>query len=108
MTRIASRLAVRVEDGDTIDNKRLGQRFKYTGRRDSDFTKWDHKARIFVSARFGSDILAAIIWQKISGNPFKGSSQHGRTVSYEDIFGANADGLQRIPNLERKHDDLYA
>ena len=103
MTRIASRLAVRVEDGDTIDNKGLRQRFKYTGRRDSDFTKWDDKARIFFSARFGSDILAAMGLAKNLRKLVMGSSQHGRTVSYEDVFGANADGLQRIPNF-----DLYA
>ena len=100
MTRIASRLAVRVEDGDTIDNKRLGQRFKYTGRRDSDFTKWDHKARIFVSARFGSDILAAMGLANNLRKLVMRSSEGGRTVSYEDVFGANADGLQRILDLE--------
>ena len=99
MTRIASRLAVRVEDGDTIDNKGLGQRFKYTGRRDSDFTKWDDKARI----RFGSDILAAMGLANNIRKLVMRSSEGGRTVSYEDVFGANADGLQRIPNF-----DLYA
>ena len=100
MTRIASRLAVRVEDGDTIDNKGLGQRFKYTGRRDSDFTKWDHKARIFVSARFRSDILAAMGLANNIRKLVMRSSQRGRTVSYEDVFGANADGLQRSLDLE--------
>ena len=99
MTRIASRLPVRVEDGDTIDNKGLGQRFKYTGRRDSDFTKWDDKARI----RFGSDILAAMGLANNIRKLVMRSSEGGRTVSYEDVFGANADGLQRIPNF-----DLYA
>ena len=99
MTRIASRLAVRVEDGHTIDNKGLGQRFKYTGRRDSDFTKWDDKARI----RFGSDILAAMGLANNLRKLVMRLSEGGRTVSYEDVFGANADGLQRIPNF-----DLYA
>ena len=108
MTRIASRLAVRVEDGGTIDNKGLRRRFKSTGRKDSDFTKWERKARIFVSASFGSNILAAMGWAKNLRKPVKGSSQGGRTVSYEDVFGANADGLQRILDLEWKLHNVYA
>ena len=41
MARIAAKVAAR-DDGDTIDNKALGQPFKYTGKKDTDFAEWDH------------------------------------------------------------------
>ena len=109
MTRIASRLAVRVEDGDTIDNKGLRQRYKYTGRRDRDFTKWDHKARIFVSARFGSDIFAAMNWPKISGKgiipTWKNSELRGRLwrecrwLTENSRLGMKAPQSLRVPRF---------
>ena len=108
MTRIASRLEVRVEDGDTVDNNVLRQRFEYTGRRDSDFTKSDHKARIFVSAQVRKRHLCSNELAKNLWKPVKESSQHGSTVSYEDVFGAKAGGLQRIVDLESKLMNFYA
>ena len=102
MTRIASRLAVRVEDGDTTDNKGLRQRFKYTGRREGLHQVGTQSSHLLLSQLRKRHLCSNELANNLR-NPFemkKGSSQHGRTVSYEDVFGANADGLQRTLDLE--------
>ena len=64
MARIAAKLAARADDGDIIDNKALGQPFKYTFKKDSDLAECDHKVRIFMGARFGQEVLEAKNWSK--------------------------------------------
>ena len=51
MAIIAAKIAARADDGDIIDNKALGQPFKYPDKKDSDFAEWDHKVGSFMSAR---------------------------------------------------------
>jgi len=48
MTRIAARLA---EGSDILDNRGVGQPFKYTDKKDQDFAKWNRKSRTFVGAK---------------------------------------------------------
>ena len=61
MARIAARLAARV-DGGNMDNKALGQPFKYTGKKGSDFAEWHYKIRIFMGAKLGHEILKVMSW----------------------------------------------
>ena len=66
---IAAEFAARADDGDIIDNKALGQPFKYTVKDDSHFAEWDHKIRISIRARFGQEILEATSWAERQQKP---------------------------------------
>ena len=48
--------------GGMVDTKGIGQPFMWKGSADQDFGEWSHKVRTFMLARFGDDILTALIW----------------------------------------------
>jgi len=92
MTRIAAKLAEGSGgNSDLVDCRGVGQPFKYTGRKDQDFSEWDHKFRIFVAAKFGQDIVEVLAWARKQRRQIVAQAMNEKQVSYEDEYGEGAD-----------------
>ena len=102
MARIAARLAARTDDGDNIDNKALGQPFKYMGKKDSDFAELDQNVPIFMGARFGQELFDAMSWAKRQREPIVENTTEDRFIAYSSVYGADADDIDRKSKLGKQ------
>ena len=110
---IAARLARNSgTQGDLVDGKGVGQPFKLTGRKGNDaqdFSEWDHKFRIYATAKFGKELGDVLTWAKRQKKAIVARvCDRNRQVSFEEEFGDGADDIHRIDDLETKCVALYA
>ena len=108
MMKIAAKLASKDGPDDIVDGKGVGQPFKLTGKKDQDFHEWDHKTYTFVISKLGEDFAQVLKWSKQQRVTIVPRAFKNYQVGYEDLFGEDADELDRIENLSRKVTSLYA
>ena len=61
---LALAAAVASGEGSTVDNKGVGQPWKYAGKADQNFQEWSSKFLLYVKAKFGPEVEKALDWAK--------------------------------------------
>lgn len=105
------KLAQRISDPDIVDIKGVGQPFKYTGKKDHDFSEWSHKFRTFIAAKFGNKLDRALKWavrQRKTIVADDDGLNKARFVGYEVEFGDMGEDADFIPDHHRVFGHLYA
>ena len=98
---LALRLAASSQGG-LIDTKGVGQPFKFSGKSDQDWGEWVHKFKTFVRAKYGGDVDSVLQWASKQRKIIVkvGTTDPARTVSWDDEFGAAADAISQVSNIE--------
>ena len=93
-----------------VDTKGIGQPFTLKGGADQDSGEWTHKVRTFMLARFGDEILTALIWaarqQRIVVKTCV-ASQSNRMRPWITVFGEQA-AEDEIENIDDFVGEFYA
>ena len=86
-----------------VDSKGISQPFTLKGIAEQDFCEWTHKVRTSMLARFGDPILDALTWarrqQRIVVKACE-SSQRDRFVPWIDVFGEQAEEIDRTDGID--------
>jgi hypothetical protein len=90
-----------------VDGKGVGQPWKYSGKPDQDFQEWTAKFLLYVKAKFGPEVKKSMDWSKKQRKEIVGMAFNDKQVGYEQEFGATADELDRISNLDGKLSGVY-
>ena len=70
-----------------------------TRNKDSDFAKWDHKARIFTRASFGHEMLDAMSGVRKQSKPIAKDVVEDTFIAYTNVRGADAQEIDRTPDI---------
>ena len=104
MYKLVSRLA----DSDIVDSKAVGQPFKFTGKKDSDFSEWSHKLKTFILAKYGEKMERALKWATKQRKAIvKTPENEQREISYDLEFGDLAAEFNAIGEPEKVFRNLY-
>ena len=97
-TALIQALANNTKSDSIVDTKGVGQPFKYTGKKDTDFAEWVHKFTTFIEAKFSRAHVDALKWAArqrtmiVHSNP----TDDPRRISYNDRYGDEADEIDKI------------
>eukprot|EP00972_Heterocapsa_arctica_P111313 16388355-Heterocapsa_arctica.AAC.1 len=82
------RLVKRLADPDIVDGKGVGQPFKYTGRKDQDFSEWSYKMSTFVMGKYGERIDKVMKWAVGKKKTIVGIADDNddRRAAYDEAF----------------------
>lgn len=95
--------------GDSlVDSKGVGQPFKFSGKPDQDFAEWVHKFKTLLKAKFGEPVEKVLAWASRQRKVVVRENPTAREVSWSDEFGANADLVDQVDDIEAIVNGLMA
>ena len=108
--KIAAALASESIQGgrDIVDNKGVGQPFKFSDSSKGDFSEWRYKFVGYVKARYGPEVEGVLEWAAYQKKTIMKVAISTRSVSWDENFGESADDLDRVPGLQKKLEGIDA
>ena len=98
MTQFAAQMTTG-SAGSSVDKRGVGQPWKFTGKRDQDFSEWEFKFRNFIRASYGADAVGMLDWVSKKKKAIVKGDPGEKEVGYPDWVVRHAEGEEIIAGI---------